>query len=198
MPRDSNGDFDLTSGNPVASGDVIASSRANTTMPDIAQGLTDSLDRNGRGGMNAPLPFADGSEAAPGISWANETSSGCYRAGAADMRASLQGADFFRLQGGQAQVWADAQWNRLIYAGAEGALPDGTAPWQSVVWNNSSGAWELTTNIVMNDATGEITAAEFHGVADDALKVTGKAIAVVTALPGTPDPNTIYFVTGGP
>ena len=52
---------------------------ANTTLDDIQQGLTDSLDRQGRGGMLAPFKFFDGSVTTPGASFTNETSTGFSR-----------------------------------------------------------------------------------------------------------------------
>ena len=66
MPRDANGNYTLPAGNPVVSGSIITSAWANTTMSDVANALTDSLDRYGRGGMLAPFTFSDGTEGAPG------------------------------------------------------------------------------------------------------------------------------------
>ena len=76
MPRGNDGVYQLPAGNPVTSGTVIESEWANTTMDDIALALTESLDRYGRGGMEVPLQFADGTEGSPGITWLNEPSSG--------------------------------------------------------------------------------------------------------------------------
>lgn len=60
MPRDSSGQYQLPTGNPVLSGTLIRSEWANNTMNDVARTLTDSLDRNGNGRMLAPLKL-DGS-----------------------------------------------------------------------------------------------------------------------------------------
>src|SRR5262245_60091314 len=44
MPRDVNGVYTLPAGNPVQAGTVIDPNWANTTLNDIADALTDSLD----------------------------------------------------------------------------------------------------------------------------------------------------------
>lgn len=96
MPRDSSGTYTLPAGNPVVAGTAIAVSWGNTTMDDIADELTDSLSRSGKGGMSVPLEFSDGSVSAPGITFGNESSSGLYRAGPNDIRFSLAGTDKVR------------------------------------------------------------------------------------------------------
>jgi len=93
MPRNGSGTYSLPAGNPVTSGTLIEASWANTTLSDLASSMTDSLSRNGEGGMLAPLRFADGTVSAPGVAWTNETSSGFYRHNTGDMRVSLQGVD---------------------------------------------------------------------------------------------------------
>ena len=93
MPRNGSGTYTLPAGNPVTSGTLIEASWANTTMSDLASAITDSLARNGEGGMTAPMRFADGNVGSPGLSWTNETSTGLYRNGSGDMRVSLQGVD---------------------------------------------------------------------------------------------------------
>lgn len=95
--RSSSGTYSLPSGNPVVSGTTISTSWANTTLGDIATELTSSLDRNGRGGMLAPLPVTSGTSTAPGLCFAAETNSGLYRAGAGDLRIQVQSV--------QAQKW---------------------------------------------------------------------------------------------
>ena len=51
MPRDAGGNYTLPGGNPVVTGTVITSTWANPTMSDIANEITNSLSRNGQGGM---------------------------------------------------------------------------------------------------------------------------------------------------
>jgi hypothetical protein len=115
MPRDSNGAYTLpASVNPVVNATTIDPAWANTTLDDIRTALTDSLDRNGRGGMLASFKNADGTIGAPGMSWTNETASGFRRAGAGDMRAVIGGADVARftaagiLDGAGNAVWTAA------------------------------------------------------------------------------------------
>lgn len=78
MPRNSSGTYTLVAGNPVIADSLIETGWANPTLSDIAQALSDSLDRYGRGSMLAPLKFADGTVAAPGIAFSSESSTGFY------------------------------------------------------------------------------------------------------------------------
>lgn len=55
MPRDSNGNYSLPSGTLVSSGDTVLPSQHNPAFQDVAQALGNSLDRDGKGGMRAPL-----------------------------------------------------------------------------------------------------------------------------------------------
>jgi hypothetical protein len=92
MPRNSSGVYSLPLP-PVIPDTVIESVWANTTLDDVAQSLTDSLDRYGRGSMVGPFRFADGSLVAPGCSWTAETSSGFARLGTGVMAAVILGAE---------------------------------------------------------------------------------------------------------
>lgn len=89
MPRNSSGVYTLPSGNPVTAGTTIDASWANTTLSDLANEITNSLDRNGNGGMLAAFRFSDGTLSAPGMSWINETSTGFYRSGSGTMWAAV-------------------------------------------------------------------------------------------------------------
>lgn len=55
MPRDSQGQYSLPSGTLVNTGDTLQTSQHNPMAQDIANALTNSLDRGGRGGMQADL-----------------------------------------------------------------------------------------------------------------------------------------------
>ena len=92
MPRDGSGNYTLPVGNPVISGTTIESNWANTTMEDIAIALTNSLSRNGNGGMLAPLGFVDGTEAAPGMFFVSQVNMGLHRANLNDLRIVLAGS----------------------------------------------------------------------------------------------------------
>ena len=93
MPRNSSGTYTLPAGNPVVSGTLIEASWANTTLSDLASAMTDSLSRDGEGGMTAALRLYDGTVSVPGLAFSNETSTGLYRAGAGDMRLAVTGSE---------------------------------------------------------------------------------------------------------
>lgn len=92
MSRDGSGTYTLPAGNPVVSGATISSTTHNNTMDDIADELTDSLSRSGKGSMSAALKAYDGTAAAPGITFANDTNSGIYRIGADNIGVAVNGA----------------------------------------------------------------------------------------------------------
>lgn len=98
--RNSGGTYSLPSGNPVVSGTTITSTWANTTLNDIKTEITNSLDRQGRGGMLAPLQLVAGTAAAPGLTFSLEPSSGAYRAGSGDIRWSVLTTPVLKLQSG--------------------------------------------------------------------------------------------------
>lgn len=99
MPRASNGVYTLPNTvNPVIPGTTITSIWANTTLVDVAQALTDSLDRAGRGSMTAALKITDGTVSLPGLSFSTEVSSGLYRAGAGDLRLAVLGVDELQIE----------------------------------------------------------------------------------------------------
>ncbi len=90
--RNSSGTYTLAT-SAVTSGQVIGSGLWNNTFNDLASSMTDSLDRNGRGGMLASLRSVDGTLAAPSFSFTSETGTGDYRAGAGDLRRAVSGTD---------------------------------------------------------------------------------------------------------
>jgi hypothetical protein len=87
--RNSAGTYSLPSGQPVVAGTTITASTHNTLASDIASELTNSLDRQGRGAMLAALQGYAGTQAAPGFTFTSDTDSGLYRAGAGDVRMSV-------------------------------------------------------------------------------------------------------------
>lgn len=82
--RNSTGTYSLPAGNPVVTGTTISTSWANGTLGDLATETTNSLDRNGRGAMLAPLQLSNGTSAAPSMTFGADTASGWYRKGAGD------------------------------------------------------------------------------------------------------------------
>lgn len=106
MPRNASGTYSLPAGNPVVAGTTIEASWANTTLNDVANELTNSLSRTGAGGMLAPFRLADGSVSAPGLAFANETSTGFYRPGASQAAFAVNGT----------QVWSATNVNFQVPA----------------------------------------------------------------------------------
>lgn len=106
MPRDAGGNYTLPAGNPVVTGTVITSSWANPTMADIANEITNSLSRNGQGGMLVPFEFFDGIENAPGITFTLEPTAGMYRPGNGLVGIASQGVTIglFKAASGQIEV----------------------------------------------------------------------------------------------
>jgi hypothetical protein len=82
MPRNSSGVYSLPAGNPVITGTIISSTWANSTSSDIGVELTNSLDRNGRGGMLAALRLIDGSAASPALAFTSDPTTGLFRVAA--------------------------------------------------------------------------------------------------------------------
>lgn len=83
MARNSGGLYTLPSSvNPVVTGTTITSTWANTTLDDLANELTNSVDRGGRGAMTAPLQCVPGTVAAPGVTFAGATNYGLAKSGA--------------------------------------------------------------------------------------------------------------------
>jgi len=145
MPRDSSGVYTLpVTWNPVVANTDITVDWANNTLNDIATALTESLSREGDGGMNVSLQFEDGTVSAPGIAWEDETNTGWYRFGSADTRFSLQNADLLRLYDNagtkEFYVWADSAWQQVVDMSSNVICdPTGATSGDIPTWNGS--AW---------------------------------------------------------
>ena len=185
MPRDSAGNYNLVAGNPVQSGEVISSSWANNTLDDVALALTDSLDRNGRGGMLAPFRFADGTNLLPGASWVNETTTGFYRFDGGDLRVSVLTQDVMRWQTSGVQIWndTDMEWENVLTGGANGSVQDGTADGQTLRWEADNSRWEATSLLAVSD--------------DDEIAVSGpiRVLSSTSAFAATGNP--LIYATDG-
>lgn len=105
MSRDSSGNFSLVAGNPVVAGTTITDAWANSTLSDIGQALTDSLDRNGRGGMLAALKGLDGAVGTPAYTFTNESTTGFYRSSAGVIRVALSGVLQYQFSAGTFTVY---------------------------------------------------------------------------------------------
>lgn len=99
MPRNAAGNYTLPLP-PVVSGNPIAAAFENGTDSDIAAELTNSLDRNGRGGMLAPFKIADGTVSAPGMAFTQDPDNGIYRLDNDDWGLAVAGALVLRLTSG--------------------------------------------------------------------------------------------------
>ena len=116
MPRNASGVYTLPAGNPVVSSTPIETSWANPTLTDIGDEITNSLDRQGRGGMLVPFQNVDGTTPAPGITFTSEPTMGFFRNGPGDMQATVAGIPQMRWQSTGVQVWAGAAWANLLNA----------------------------------------------------------------------------------
>ena len=97
MSRDSNGNFTNVAGIPVVSGTTISSTVFNNFAADVAIALTESLSREGDGGMNTAFKNASGAVGAPGITWTSEDNSGFYRISSGVFGYSVLGTKVFEI-----------------------------------------------------------------------------------------------------
>ena len=91
MSRNSSGTYSLTAGQPVVTGTTISSSTFNTLASDLATEMTDSLSRSNKGGMLAPLSLTNGTVGLPSLTFINDTTTGLYRVGLADIGFAISG-----------------------------------------------------------------------------------------------------------
>ena len=101
MPRNTNGTYTLPPNvNPVIDGTIIDASAFNTTMNDIATGITLSLARDGVAPMSGALKLADGSVGSPSLTFNSDNTSGLYRPAAGVMAFGVAGAEHARFTAG--------------------------------------------------------------------------------------------------
>jgi hypothetical protein len=110
MPRDAGGNYTLPAGNPVVTGTVITSTWANPTMADVGNEISNSLSRDGQGGMRAPLLFFDGTKNDPGITFTLEPTAGVYRDsnGIVGIASTGKAIALFKGATGNVETFADA------------------------------------------------------------------------------------------
>ena len=215
MPRAASGVYSLPALNPVVSATAISSTWANNTMADVAVALTNSLDRNGTGGMLAVFKFFDGTEGVPGAAFTNEQTSGLYRAGTGDLRFSILSNDKLRITstGLFLRNIADDAWLPVVATAA------GTAD-QTLAWDDSlpTPAWVPNSILKVDVSTSAVLVSSGAGGAalnastgDLTLTTTGTGDIIATTGPsslilyggtdririGTVDGN-IEIVTAGP
>ncbi len=145
MPRNASGVYSLPGGNPVVTNTLISSTWANTTLSDVANEVTNSLDRNGRGSMLAPFKNVDGTSALPGMTYGNEPSLGFFRRGAGQIGISVGGLDtgYFAADGLHANLIGTV--NSGVYAAAADAVG---APGHTWVGDLTTGMWRPAASTI--------------------------------------------------
>jgi hypothetical protein len=118
MSRNTSGNYTLPAGNPVVAGTTIEAPWANDTLGDVAQEVSSSLDRYGRGGMLAPLRSVNGTAAAPSFSFNNGPSSGIYFAATSDFRIAVTGADLVKFTPALVTVIGNVAATQFVGGGA--------------------------------------------------------------------------------
>lgn len=93
MARDGVGTYSVP--NTFLPNTTMSASAVNQNFTDAGVEITGSLARDGRAAMTGPFKAYDGSEAAPGIAFANDADTGLRRASANEMRWVTGGADAF-------------------------------------------------------------------------------------------------------
>jgi hypothetical protein len=116
MPRDVSGNYSLPLP-PVQPDTVIETDWANPTLDDVANGITNSLSRDGQGAMRSQLQLADGSVGSPGLAFSSGTSSGLWRTGTA-VGFSYSGVQYWSTQSGRFQVEKPASFIGQVTIGA--------------------------------------------------------------------------------
>lgn len=162
MPRDASGTFAFTPSSvaPAVPDTVIDASDFNAAMEDIAAELTDSLSRSGKGGMDTPMLFEDGTEAAPGIAYADDTGTGFFRPAAGEIGVSSAGTEVARFTADGQQITGDLDVSGGLTLGTpldKGALPAVGQQVSGASGNFSStaaGATDITNATVTITTTG--------------------------------------------
>lgn len=99
MARDSSGVYTLPLP-PVEADEIISASWANTTLADIAQALTESVPVDGSAPITGQTKIADGSNAAPGLAFNAESSTGLRRPEANTISIVINGTERARIKNG--------------------------------------------------------------------------------------------------
>jgi len=168
-------------------------------MADLGQALQDSLSRSGLGGMLVPFQNADGTTAAPGITFSNELGTGFFRFGTGDMRITIQGTSLVRYRNDSTapagervplQIWDGLAWVDVGVA-SENFTPADQAKLtgiEALAEVNRTPA-EVKVAYESNANTNAFTDADVTALAGVGSPVSG--FMTTTALP-----NTAVAVTG--
>jgi microcystin-dependent protein len=79
LPSDANGNYSLPDGYLAVTGETILASQHNPPLEDLAESMSQRLMASGAKPMSGPLKAADGSAAAPALSFNNATSTGIFK-----------------------------------------------------------------------------------------------------------------------
>lgn len=188
MPRNSSGTYSLPAGNPVVTNTLIQSTWANNTLSDVSTAMTDSLDRNGRGAMLAPLKNIDGTAVAPAVTFSSEGTMGIYRAAAGVLGFAIGGALVLSLTS-----------TGLTFA-TPVVLPLGTAaaPALTFVSNTNTGIYSPGTNQVSISTNGvDRLAVNATGSVSLSTGALVLAAAGANSIAASNAVGTLLFQTGG-
>ena len=136
MPRDSNGTYTKPFAD-VEGGTPITSTWANGTINDLETAMTNSLSRDGDGGMRVPFQNASGDAGAPGITFVDDTISGMFLVNTSDVRISIAGTEVFRWTSSLVQLKNGPDWVNMV---SKLDLPDGSNNGDIPVWDGSKWA----------------------------------------------------------
>jgi hypothetical protein len=193
MARDGAGNYTLPLP-PVAPGDLVESTWANTTLADLRDAMTDSLSRSGKGGMTAPFAIDDGTVTAPGLKFTAEGNSGLYRAAAGDVRMAVIGVDQMRWHTTLGvQVWSGSVWTSLI----------GDAPADGEYYSRIDNTWTVNPAVAQNtqDIADNVVAisqnivnisTNANNIADNTTNIATNTAAIATKVEEAPEDGTPY------
>lgn len=152
--RNSSGTYSLPSGSTVTTGTTITSSWANTLTSDLASELTNSLDRQGRGAMTAPLQCSSGTAAAPGLTFSADQDTGLYRVSAGTVGMSADGTQVQRWVSGSTTITGSMSVSGSTTWGGGIVVTTTTGGGTGVT---STGGASGGTGVVANGGTGNST-----------------------------------------
>jgi hypothetical protein len=184
VPRDALGVVTLPVGNPVVAGTAISADVANATVTDLASMIEDSLSRSGKGGMNAPMQFADGAAATPSITFSSETDTGFSKSGAG-LALSI---------GGAIKTLVGFVLSRFYNA----VQMDSTLDVAGVITATSGVSGILVTNLpATNVASGTSTGGYTTTQVTYASDVTNSSLTLTTSASATARPVLLTFQPSG-
>jgi hypothetical protein len=131
-------------------------------MSDIANSITDSLDRNGRGSMLAPFKNVDGTLALPGITFGNEPSTGIARLNTSEMTFITAATARFKVTTAGVQVIGS-----IIGGGNMTGIVDLTTTGSTILGDSQGDIFNVGAGGIIKDANGNtgfnVTPTNFGG-----------------------------------